>query len=260
YVSADEELSDVLPTELVVDKLVKLPPKAKEIIKELENEYIYLEEGNAEATILADSEALVGIKARQICNGAVYKEQEYRKQADYTVLHDAKLDALDLLLDEIGGSPTLIIYEFRHDKQRIAHRHLNIPDVSDMTGECLRHLIKEFNAGNIPRMMIQSSKAKGLNIQGSCNHMIWFGLTWNWEHYKQMLDRLRRQGNPHKLVFVYRLIADAKWEKDVAKRLNEKRQYELSIKEDIRDARTDGAYKSLGVTSKRGILGVSPEE
>jgi SNF2 family DNA or RNA helicase len=47
----------------------------------------------------------------------------------------------------------------------------------------------------------------GLNLQGSCHHVIWFGITWNLEHYDQAIARVYRQGQKNEHVFVYHLVA-----------------------------------------------------
>ena len=182
--------------------------------------------------------AAVGTKLRQVCNGAVYTDIDVRtKRHNYEVLHDEKLDLLDELLDEIGEHPTIIVYEFQHDLHRIANRHLDWPCLTGMQGECLQHLLRQFNAGEVPRLLIQSSAAHGLNIQAACSHMVWFGLTWNWEDYKQMIDRLYRQGQQATMVMVYRILARGTLDAEVAARLESKRETEHEIKMLLRDKR-----------------------
>jgi SNF2 family DNA or RNA helicase len=48
----------------------------------------------------------------------------------------------------------------------------------------------------------------GLNLQGSCHHVIWFGIPWNLEHYDQAIARVYRQGQESEIVRVYHIIAE----------------------------------------------------
>lgn len=232
-----------MPELNVVDRFVKLPPKALKAYKEVEEDFIAtLPDTNS--VLVAPSAAAAGAKCRQIANGAVYVStntdpRPYKRDtSNYEVMHDEKLEALEDLLEEIGEHPTLIVYEFQHDLQRINAKMPGTPCLSGMEGECLRHIIDEFNAGRIPRLLIQSSQAHGLNIQSGCHHMVWFGMTWNWEDYKQMVDRLYRQGQSAKMVMVYRLLAEATLDVEIAKRLEQKRIEEANVKQSAASKRT----------------------
>ncbi len=224
-----------MPELMTVDKFITLPPKIASMYKEVEEEYL-AEIPDTNSVLVAPTEAAAGAKCRQICNGAVYVDTEQVKldpptqQSNFEELHDEKLDMLDELLEEIGEHPTIVVYEFRHDLHRITRRHLDWPCLTDMSGETLQHIISRFNEGHITRLLIQSSQAHGLNIQATCHHMIWFGLTWNWEDYKQMVDRLYRQGQSASMVMVYRILAEGTLDQDIAKRLEHKMEVELDVK------------------------------
>jgi hypothetical protein len=233
--SAEDYLE--MPTLKTVDKLVTLPSPVKQMYKELVDDYM-ANSPDGEEEFIAPTEAAVSIKCRQICNGALFLNENVRSgQHDYKILHDTKLDMMDELLEEIGEHPTLIVYEFQHDLHRIAKRHLDWPCLTGMAGSCLQNMLKEFDAGNVPRLLIQSSQAHGLNIQASCHHMIFFGLTWNWEHYKQMVDRLYRQGQSSNIVMLYRILAEATIEMQVATRLKEKMEEEYNVKKAVSEKR-----------------------
>lgn len=224
-----------LPDLKVVDKFITLPPKARKLYDELEKEYIAVLP-DTQDVLVAPTVAAAGAKCRQIANGAVYvstnEEVQVHKQDtdNFEVLHDEKLDMLDGLLEEIGEHPTLVVYEFRHDLHRISRRHLDWPCLTGMSGECLQNMIARFNDGKVPRLLIQSSQAHGLNIQAGCSHLVFFGLTWNWEDYKQMVDRVHRQGQQATMVMVYRLLAEGTLDIEVAKRLELKRGEEENVK------------------------------
>jgi SNF2 family DNA or RNA helicase len=200
---------------------------------------------STDSVLTAPTQAAAGAKCRQIANGAVYVDTQREIQAhksdidNYEELHDEKLDMLDELLEEIGEHPTLIVYEFKHDKHRISRRHLDWPCLTGMTGESLQHTLDKFNAGEIPRLLVQSSAGHGLNIQAACHHMVWFGLTWNWEDYKQMVDRLYRQGQSSSMVLVYRILAEQTLDTDIAQRLKLKMEAEHSVKRAVSEKRKD---------------------
>jgi SNF2 family DNA or RNA helicase len=159
-----------------------------------------LEDGN----LVAANAAVAGIKCRQIANGAVY--DEYKK---VHIIHDEKLDALENLLAELEGHPVLLLYEFDHDRQRIKARIGDVPVLGHgMSPEALDRTIDAFNAGRIQCLMGHpASMGHGLNLQGSCHHIICFGLTWNLEFYDQAIARVYRQGQKSSHVFVYHIVA-----------------------------------------------------
>lgn len=180
---------------------VTLPPQARRIYEDVEEQFFtQMESGN----LVAANAAVAGVKCRQIANGAVY-------DADKTIIpiHEEKLDALESLLGELGGAPTLVLYEFDHDRTRILSRLGPTPVLgAGVSGGKLDSLIDDFNAGRIPVLLGHpASMGHGLNLQGSCHHIIWYGITWNLEFYDQAIARIYRQGQRADRVFVYHLVA-----------------------------------------------------
>ena len=62
----------------------------------------------------------------------------------------------------------------------------------------------------------------GLNLQFGGNHICWFGLTYNLEHYIQAIGRLLRNGQKKHTVFNHRLLAEATIEDWLAKVISSK--------------------------------------
>jgi SNF2 family DNA or RNA helicase len=213
-----------MPELMVIDKSVQLPPKALKMYQDIEKEFIATIPETTDL-LVAPTAAAAGAKCRQIANGAVYVEGE-----PWSQVHNEKLDMLDELQDEIGEHPILIVYEFKHDLERIRARFPDWQTVSGKSGEDLARMVERFNKGQVRRLLIQSSAGHGLNIQASCHHMIWFGLTWNWEDYKQMVDRLYRQGQRSTMVMVYRILAESTLDATIATALENKRQEEANVK------------------------------
>ena len=145
------------------------------------------------------------MKLRQVASGAVYHDSSVNQE--WSFVHKAKLDALLDLLEEIG-KPSIVVYEFEHEAQRIEEA-LHEDDCTRLSGTPKRRamIIDHWNRGEIPVLLLQSSQAHGINLQAGGHHMIRFGPTWNLEHHAQMIDRLHRMGQT-KPVFVHTLVAE----------------------------------------------------
>jgi SNF2 family DNA or RNA helicase len=192
------ELPELTQTMIWLD----LPKAARKIYKGLEDDFI-TEVG--ENTITAPSAAAAGIKCRQVLNGAIYHEEESEKRK-WSHVHDVKMDALVDLVEELSGQPLLVLYEFKHDRERILKK---FPDCAVLGGQSMKKdqiVIDRFNRGEIPMVVGHpASMGHALNLQGDCAHICWFGLTWNFEHYDQAIKRIWRQGNEAPRVIVYHL-------------------------------------------------------
>jgi len=212
--SAEDHLK--MPKLVSADIRIDLPKEAMAIYKRVEDGF-FAELG--ESKIVAANAAVAGGKCRQIANGAVYTDSP-----SYEKIHDAKLDALEDLIEELGGKPVLVLYEFDHDRERILSR---IPGArvlgSGTTPKQLEEIVNGFNAGAIPCLLGHpASMGHGLNLQASCHHVVWFGITWNLEFYDQAIARVYRQGQQAATVFVYHMVASATLDEKVLKVLTAK--------------------------------------
>jgi SNF2 family DNA or RNA helicase len=209
------------------DVIVDLPPEVMAKYKEIEDEFIAEIEGE---TIVAQNAAAAGIKCRQIANGAVYNED-----GTYVVLHDMKLEALEDLLEELSGKPLLILYEFKHDRERILAR---FPEVSAL-GEGAQKddfLIQAFNKGKLPALLGHpASMGHGLNMQEVCCNVCWFGMTWNFEYYDQANRRVWRQGQQAP-VMVHRIVSRGTIDGVVAQALRDKEASQEQLMKAISNA------------------------
>ena len=188
----------IVPEPVMVD----MPTKAWKTYREIEDDFItQMDEG----IIVAANAAVAGGKCRQIANGALYINEEH----DWVEAHTEKLDALSDILEELGGAPCLVMYEFNHDLQRLLGKFGSATPYlggGTTTVQADRY-IEDFNKGHIPVMFCHpASMAHGLNLQDVCHHIIWFGITWNLEHYDQSIARINRQGQKNP-VFVYHILA-----------------------------------------------------
>lgn len=187
---------DYLDLPPLVDDVRRLhmDDKTKAAYKKLKKEMLLeLPEG----AITAANAAAVYSKLAQMANGAVYLEETPGQPRRNVKLHDLKLDALESLIEELGGQQVLVAYEFQHDLERIRERFGDIPVLSSkLSSEKLRSLVRAWNDGEIRTLFAHPASAgHGLNLQGSgAAHICWFSATWNLELYDQFIKRVFRQG------------------------------------------------------------------
>jgi SNF2 family DNA or RNA helicase len=184
---------------------IELPPSVRDLYDSVEDDFIaLLSDGTP---IVAANAAVAGGKCRQIANGAVYFDVEGEREVRY--LHQEKVEALKELVEELQGAPLLCLYEFKHDLDQILAA--KIDGVEVLTGASPKKaeiLVQRFNMGEIKVLLGHpASMGHGLNLQGGCHHVCWYGITWNFEHYDQAIRRVYRQGQENEHVFVYHIVA-----------------------------------------------------
>lgn len=194
---------------------VDIGEKAMAQYKEVEKEFI-LE--LATGTIVAANSGAAGTKCRQIANGKVYDAEGVAH-----FVHDAKAQALEEIVEETSGHPLLIIYEYQHDRDTIMELlGKGAVCLTGLSGPKYEKVQDKFNAGEIPFLVAHGGSMHGLNIQGYCFHMVWYGITWNLEHYIQTVWRLYRQGQQSKMVLCYMLVSTGTLDEHVVQVLDHK--------------------------------------
>lgn len=166
--------------------------------------------------ITAANAASLSGKLSQMANGAVYADNQ-----TVISIHDRKLDALEDMIESMGGKPLLVAYWFQHDLERITKRlhKLKIPFSRLDTAES----IQRWNAGEIPVALIHPASAgHGLNLQSGGSAIVWFGLTWSLELYQQTNARLWRQGQTAETVVVQHILTEGTIDGRIMKALSEK--------------------------------------
>lgn len=201
----NDKISDITVSMQAVEHL-KMPEllKQQEVITMSESEYGRYQELKLKKVLQLGDEKVTAKNAATLCgklsqlaNGAIYDED-----GKILEVHERKLDALEDLIEEANGKPTLVAYWFRHDYERIKKR---IPGVREIkTSED----IKDWNDKKIKVGLIHPASAgHGLNLQQGGSYMIWFGLTWSLELYEQTNARLWRQGQKSQTVVIKHIIA-----------------------------------------------------
>lgn len=202
-----------LPQEIPNNIFVDLPPEARKVYDELEDELIAaLEQGE----VVAANSAVASGKCRQVASGGVYLTPDVtelikkKTNREYAHLHHEKTDALVDLIEELQGSPILVAYDFAHDLERIREKlDADIPYIGGgVSLKRSKELEHQWNAGKLPYLFAHpASIAHGLNLQEAGHHVGWYTLTWNYEEYDQFIKRVLRQGNKSKRVFVHHFLA-----------------------------------------------------
>lgn len=188
---------------------VDLPPAARQLYKSMEKElYMQIEGHEVEAFNAA---AKTG-KCLQLANGAVYVDpmagdDEHPRSKKWKEVHNAKLEALDSIIEESAGAPVLVAYQFRSDLARLLHAfpHGRVLDDDPQTET-------DWNAGKIPILFAHpKSCGHGLNLQDGGNILVFFGHDWNLEEYLQIIERIgpvrQAQAGHPRSVFVYSIVA-----------------------------------------------------
>lgn len=221
----DETLADLalviigdasdLPASATVDVPVTMPTEARRQYRTLQKEMLT---AIADGEITAPSAATLCGKLLQLTSGAVYDE-------DRKVLpvHDAKIDALRVLLARHKGEPVLVLCAFKHESARIL---AGCPQAR-MFDE---RELKAWQAGEIPVWVADPrSLSHGIDgMQTSCRIAIWASLTYSHETYTQTNARIVRTGQAAESI-IYRLLVPGTLDEAVAEALRTKSDTESGM-------------------------------
>lgn len=197
------DLPDVITTNMMVD----LPASARKAYKEIEKKMFTLLDSGREIEVFSKSS--VSNKCLQFCNGSPYLSSDSQ---EFEVLHDAKLDALEEVLEEAAGSPVLCSYSFTADADRIMkrfkkYRPVNLTKTKSADTE---GIINRWNNGDI-KLLVGHPASMGHGVDGlqdSGHIVVWFGINWSLELYDQMCGRINRQGQKQPVSIIRILCND----------------------------------------------------
>jgi SNF2 family DNA or RNA helicase len=197
---------------------VDLPVTARKHYMDMEKQmFMQLDEHEVEAF----GAAARTIKCLQIANGACYVGDS---NDEWKELHDAKLQALESIVEEAAGMPVLVAYHFKSDLARLQRAF--------PTGQPLDadpHTIQRWNKGGIPVLFAHPASAgHGLNLQDGGNILVYFGHWWNLEERMQILERIgptrQMQSGHNRPVFVHNIIAAGTVDQLILERVESKRE------------------------------------
>ncbi|MEV2294897.1 DEAD/DEAH box helicase [Paenibacillus larvae] len=202
-----------LPERIDRTVFIRLSDKAAQLYKKLEKELL-LE--FVDADVVATTAAALSNKLLQMASGAVYDEDRGVKE-----IHEAKLEALEDILEASQGKPVLVFYNYKHSLERIQQR---FPQARTLRkGKEGVQDISDWNTNQIPLLLLHPKSAgHGLNLQESnCQTVIWFDQIWSLEEFQQANARVYRQGQTRKIV-VMQLVAEGTMDEEVVEAIDKK--------------------------------------
>lgn len=161
------------------------------------------------------------LKCLQIANGAAYVGEG---NTDWVDLHDAKLDALDDVVEEASGMPVLVAYHFKSDFERIKKAYGDSA-IALNTTEGLRRAQRGEG-----KLWLGHPASMGHGVDGLQEHsniMCFFGHWWNLEERLQVIERIgptrQKQSDKDRPLFIHNLIMRGTVDEMVIERVNSKR-------------------------------------
>lgn len=249
-----------MPPLMVNDIPVQLSEKTMQSYKKFEDqlysEIESLERSGHPVTLAADSAGVKYGMLRQLASGGIYEHAG----AGGTALHDAKLEALADLVEELNGKPLIVCYHYRHELARLKAAY---PKAKALNGECspkeADKIQKEWNAGDIPILLAQPmSMGHGLNLQQGGRNLCWFTLTDSLEIYQQANARIYRQGQTGPVV-IHRLLSVGTIDTLIARRLEDRDLQQQSLLELIKLSRGQhGLDTEISTTVRGQTVSASP--
>lgn len=225
--AADEIHQAVADIMLSVESDIVLPDRIDNVIevtfdmtdyKEMKKEMIVED-------VVAVSAGVLANKLAQMANGAVYNSDK-----DIRYVHDAKLDALEEIVEQ--GEPVLCLTSYRHDQKRILER---FPQARVFDGE---NSLRALQCGAVQLLLMHPASGghgvDGLQVGG--NVIVWFGLPFSLDLYEQANARLHRPGQKNGVVVHHLVAVDT---------IDEEIMDVLSSKGDMQQALLDAVKKEL---------------
>lgn len=220
-----------LPVDDPIENLiyVDLPPKARRVYADMERDMFAAIEREgvdkaardlaSDVEVEAANAAVKVNKCRQIANGFLFHEGG----KDWEVLHNAKFDALDSVVEEAAGAPLLVSYTFVPDRERLRGHYRQARVLGSDPNQ-----IASWNRCEIPILLLHPASAgHGLSLQDGGNILADFGVDWNLEHDAQVIERIgparQKQSGYDRPVFRHRIIARNTIEEAVLERVRTKR-------------------------------------
>ncbi len=217
YLEMPELIESVYEVKLSADERRRYETMKKDLVLELPG-----------GEVTAGNAASLSNKLSQLSNGAVYSDN-----GSVMEIHQAKVDALEDIVEASNGNPMLVAYWYKHDLMRIEERlkTLGVTFSKLDTAES----IERWNRGELNVGIIHpASSGHGLNLQSGGSAIVWFGLTWSLELYQQTNARLWRQGQKSKTVVVQHIVTKDTIDERILKALEAKDKTQSALIEAVK--------------------------
>ncbi|MER9833372.1 SNF2-related protein [Mesorhizobium sp. M0145] len=191
----------------IIPMKVSLPERAMHDYREFQAT-LFSEPYDVEAV----SNGVLANKLLQFANGHMYRE-------DHSVvhIHDAKMAALEELVESAQGENILVAYGFKFDKDAIRKRFPH----AVVANEC-KDFVTDWNKKKIRLGLAHpASIGHGTNLQFGGHIAAWYGLTFWLELWLQFNKRLPRPGQTEQ-VLIYPIIAEGTYDERAITILNDR--------------------------------------
>jgi hypothetical protein len=185
---------------------VDLPREDRLRYDEMERHLVH-ELRESRKTVVAQNMAVATGKLSQIVQGFLYtNDTEGRREQTWERFNTVKMDRLHEMIEEAGGEPVMVAYDFKADLALLQEEFPGIPwlgrgDAADIAFE------RQWNEGKMPIGAVHPASAgHGLNLQFGGAQLFWYGMTWSAELYDQLLKRFHRPGQ-HRPVWSRPILA-----------------------------------------------------
>jgi SNF2 family DNA or RNA helicase len=213
-----------LPPSKIVPLYVDLPKSAMAEYRRFEKTLV-----SETYDVEAVSSGVLAGKLLQFASGSMYRQPEGQKHRDVVKIHDAKIEALERIVEEENGHNMLVAYGHRFDIDLIKKKYPKAVLEADD-----KDFIKNWNAGKIGMGLVHpASIGHGTNLQFGGHIGVWFGLTWSLELWQQFNKRLPRPGQEAKMCFYYVIMARGTIDEDCYETMEERGATQAMVHERI---------------------------
>jgi len=233
-----DKLSDIMVS-MRTEDYVDLPPVVSTTLKVDLSSKIMREYRQFERDLVSDaydveacSRGVLTNKLLQFANGSMYRMNEDfdPPKRELVRIHDAKISALESVMNEAGDEPVLLAYGFKFDIKQIKRKFPKAVTVDEDP-----NWKRKWDKGRIPLLLAHpGSVGHGLNMQYGGFIQCWYGLTWSLEYYQQFNKRLQRSGQKADRVFIHHIVANGTVDETVLSVMTERGATQDKITERVR--------------------------
>jgi SNF2 family DNA or RNA helicase len=185
--------------------------------------YTQIQAGGVEAFTAATKSG----KLHQIANGAIYWDDK----GSFEDIHDAKILALQSIIEEASGMPVIVVYKFKSDLYRLQKAF-----PKGKAFDTKKETEDNFKRGEIPVLFLHPASAShGIDgFQNVTNIICFFSLDWNAEERQQVIARVGKvrqyQAGLNRPTFIHQIVARNTIDEDILLRIEKKITIEEALK------------------------------
>ena len=221
---------------IAVPVRVELPTKARMLYRRMEKE-LFLQVGDRK--VEAKNAGSKAMKLLQLASGAIYLDPETIDDSDprakeWAEVHDEKILALQSIVEESGGVPLIVAYQFRSDEERLRKAFPKMRFLETKKDE------DDFKAGKVQMIGIHpASGGHGIDgFQHVTNRICFFSQWPDYELRDQLIGRIgpvrQFQAGYERPVYIYDIIATGTRDEDVIESHVSKRETQDFLLEAMR--------------------------